>query len=75
MMPTLKRRIIERAPGNDLRIVGTLDGPTALPMTRVTMRPGTLGYETLQYAVMSDGAPVIAVPQGGFGTLVRAGRP
>lgn len=75
MMSTLKRRIVAQAPGNDLTIVGTLNGPTALPMTRVTMHPGTLGYENLQYAVTADGAPVVAVPQGGFGTLVKAGHP
>lgn len=75
MMTTLKNRIVKREPGNDLRIVGTLNGPMSLPMSRVTMHPGTLGYESLQYAIMSDGAPVIAVPAGGFGTLVAAGRP
>jgi hypothetical protein len=73
-MSMLKQRIVNRAAGPDLTIIGTLNGPESLPMTRVTVKPGTLSYETLEYAITADGAPVIAVPSGGFGTLVTAGR-
>lgn len=75
MMSTLKKRIVTGAAGPDLSIVGTLEGPDMLPMTRVAIRPGSLSYQTLETLITADGAPVIAVPPGGFGTLVSAGRP
>lgn len=73
-MSTLKRRIVTGAPGDDLTVVGTLDGPESLPMTRVTIQPGTLSYQTLENLITADGAQVVAVPPGGFGTLAAAGQ-
>lgn len=74
-MSKLKKRIVAAAPADDLRIIGTLNGPTQLPMTRMVIHPGTLGYADVQSLITSDGAQVIAMPPGGYGTLVRAGRP
>lgn len=74
-MSVLKSRIVNRSPGNDLTVIGTLNGPDMLPMTRVQIQPGTLTYASLETLIASDGAPVIAMHNGGYGTLVSAGRP
>ncbi len=54
--------------------VGTVFGPTEVPLARIQIQPGVAYYDTMTYLVTADGAPVVATQPGHWGQLYAAGR-
>lgn len=58
----------------DLTIKGTLDGPSEIPLVRIRIFPGIIGWDIMQPLIASDGAPIAATSTGSWGQLYAAGR-
>lgn len=68
-------RYASHAGGPNLRVVGTNNGPTAVPDRVIRQTNGLITYENLYTGLGPDGRPAILIAPGTFGSYAtRAGK-